>query len=166
MAPLLPVPLPASACLCGHRLAQLRMEPSDQSSHTKLLFTPCTAGGTYPPTMRCAAPQVEAGVDGISLAPLLRTPHTSTAELLMAKSAAYGQHAHCLRDVKNGYAPIDPFKTADSCTVRHATAVPHSRPASQPVLHHPPRRLSSLYRCHRSSLSPRWCGDSLVSPWP
>ena len=62
-------------------------------------------------------PEVEEGVDGLSLAPLLRTPRASTAELLRQKSAAFGQHAHCLRDVKNNYAPIDPFVTADSCTV-------------------------------------------------
>jgi hypothetical protein len=62
-------------------------------------------------------PDVESGVDGVSLAPLLRTPTTSTSEMLRTKPAAFGQHAHCLRDPKHDFAPIDPFITADSCTV-------------------------------------------------
>lgn len=62
-------------------------------------------------------PHVEPGVDGTSLAPLLRTPRHSTALMLQTKNAAFGQHARCLRDPRNGYAPIDPFATADSCTM-------------------------------------------------
>ena len=62
-------------------------------------------------------PGVEQGVDGVSLAPLLRSFASATDRLLAEKRAAFGQHARCLRDVQNGYAPIDPFVTADSCTM-------------------------------------------------
>lgn len=61
------------------------------------------------------ADKVEAGVDGVSLAPLLRSPAASTAAMLLSKPAAFGQHARCLRDATNRYAPIDPFVTADAC---------------------------------------------------
>lgn len=62
-------------------------------------------------------PDVEAGVDGVSLAPLLREPATAEPAMLRSKPAAFGQHARCLRNATNGYAPINPFKSADSCTV-------------------------------------------------
>jgi hypothetical protein len=83
---------------------------------------PSTVGSTTRVFYRTLAdlagvPDVEAGVDGTSLAPLLRSnPQASTARMLVSKPAAFSQHAHCLRDPANRYAPIDPFKTADSCT--------------------------------------------------
>ena len=61
---------------------------------------------------------VEPGVDGASLAPLLRVPGgAAAAALRSAKGAAYGQHARCLRNVSDHYKPISPWTHADSCTV-------------------------------------------------
>lgn len=62
-------------------------------------------------------PEPEAGVDGTSLAPLLRVGESAERAMLLSKPAAFGQHARCLRNATNGYKPIDPFSTADSCTV-------------------------------------------------
>ena len=76
-------------------------------------------------------PDVEEGVDGVSLAPLLRygsgdegglkegtgVAAAAVAALRSEKTAAFAQHARCLRDPAHGYSPIDPYTTADSCTV-------------------------------------------------
>jgi arylsulfatase A-like enzyme len=47
-------------------------------------------------------PNVEAGVDGVSLAPLLRNTAVAGPAMLVSKPAAYGQHARCLRNVTDG----------------------------------------------------------------
>jgi iduronate 2-sulfatase len=61
-------------------------------------------------------PSPEAGVDGTSLAPLLRDVGAESA-MRVSKPAAFGQHARCLRNASDGYKPIDPFTVADSCTM-------------------------------------------------
>jgi hypothetical protein len=57
-------------------------------------------------------PEPEVGVDGVSLAAVVQTGGRATPP----KTAAFSQHAHCLRN-DTTLAPIDPFVTADSCTV-------------------------------------------------
>lgn len=62
----------------------------------------------------------EPGVDGVSLAPLLMSAGGTTkgdhSKMVVPKTAAFAQHAHCLRDPTT-LTPLDPWKDADSCTV-------------------------------------------------
>lgn len=66
-------------------------------------------------------PDVEEGVDGMSLASLLReslkikefalmyvkgSPEKSTQMMILTKPAAFGQHARCLRNVSDGYCRL------------------------------------------------------------
>ena len=78
-------------------------------------------------------PDVEHGVDGVSLAPLLRNPGAGTEATLMAAkgNAAFGQHAHCLRDPKHGYAPIDPFVLTIASTLLVYTSFVLTLPVSR-----------------------------------
>lgn len=64
-------------------------------------------------------PDPEPGVDGTSFAPLVTAPNATAALALQSAkfSAAFSQHARCLRNATGGYTPIDPFKVADSCTM-------------------------------------------------
>ena len=64
-------------------------------------------------------PEPEPGVDGASFAPLITAPDGPAALALRRTnfSAAFSQHARCLRNATDHYKPIDPYKAADSCTI-------------------------------------------------